>query len=112
MKNRNFWELGENVLLLGTGVGSVASVVSQQAFYAAAPLSFLLLLNLVNRRRFEQATEQNFTSTVSKIDQQVSAEINSLRQQISSLPTHAELAGIKSTITQKQDEGIAKLRRE
>ncbi|MBC7824486.1 MAG: hypothetical protein H7126_11555, partial [Candidatus Parcubacteria bacterium] len=35
-------------------VGVVISALSQQAIYAAAPLSLSLCLNLVNRRRFEQ----------------------------------------------------------
>ncbi len=112
VKNRNFWELGENILLFGAGVGSVASVVAQQAFYAAAPLSFLFLLNLINRRRFEQVTHRSMTATISKIDQQLSNEIQALRQQVASMPDHTQLAGTSSKLSQRQDEGIAKLRRE
>jgi hypothetical protein len=52
-------------------VGVVVSALSQQAVYAAAPLSLSLCLNLVNRRRFEQQTEQRFNGAIAQIDQRL-----------------------------------------
>jgi len=52
-------------------VGVVISALSQQAIYAAAPLSLSLCLNLVNRRRFEQQTEQQFNGAIAQIDQRL-----------------------------------------
>ncbi|NJR48641.1 MAG: hypothetical protein HC780_02880 [Leptolyngbyaceae cyanobacterium CSU_1_3] len=52
-------------------VGAIASALSQQVVYVAAPMSLSLCLNLVNRRRFEQQTEQRFNGTIAQIDQRL-----------------------------------------
>jgi hypothetical protein len=49
-------------------VGVVISALSQQAIYAAAPLSLSLCLNLVNRQRFERKTEQRLNGAIAQID--------------------------------------------
>ncbi|MGV0023960.1 hypothetical protein [Phormidesmis priestleyi] len=52
-------------------VGVVVSALSQQVVYAAAPLSLSVCLNLVNRRRFEQQTEQRLNGAIAHLDQQI-----------------------------------------
>ncbi len=49
----------------------MVSALSQQVAWAAAPLSLSLCLNLVNRRRFEQQTEQRFNGAIAQIDQRL-----------------------------------------
>ena len=72
-------------------VGVVISALSQQAIYATAPLSLSLCLNLVNRRRFEQQTEQRFNTAIAQVDQRVlernetAIDLNGLRSQLSQL---------------------------
>ncbi len=81
-----------------SAVGVVISALSQQALYAAAPLSLSLCLNLVNRRRFEQQTEQQLNGAIAQIDQRLltldqrvlernepAIEFSELRSQLSQL---------------------------
>jgi len=94
-------------------VGVVISALSQQAIYAAAPLSLSLCLNLVNRRRFEQQAEQRFNGAIAQIDQRLlhldqrvlernetEIELNELRSQLSQLQEHF-------TITQQGQNATA-----
>ena len=94
-------------------VGVVVSALSQQVVYAAAPLSLSLCLGLVNRRQFEQQTEQRLNEAIAQIDQRLShldqrvlerneteIELNELRSQLSQLQEHF-------TITQQGQNATA-----
>jgi len=107
VKNHNILEIGENALLIGSGVGSVASVLSQQALYTVAPLSMLVMVSLANRRRFEHTVNKNAADAMARFDHQITQELTTLRQQVVSLPNRLEVAGIKKTVLQKQQEGLA-----
>jgi regulator of replication initiation timing len=52
-------------------VGVIVSALSQQVMYAAAPLSLSLCLSLINRRRFEQQTEQRFHGAIAQVNQRL-----------------------------------------
>lgn len=62
----------EYTSLVASVAGVVISTVSRQVVYAAAPLSLSMFLNLLNRQRFEQQTQQNLTTTSAQVEQQLS----------------------------------------
>ncbi len=81
MKSRRWLEMAEYVSLFGSVVGSFAAVVSQQVIYASAPLSLSILLNLINRHRFEQQIQQRESTDIKLIHK----DISQLRNQYASL---------------------------
>lgn len=109
MKNRNWLNLSEYALLVGAGIGSLASVASQQILFTAAPVSALLLVNLVNRRRLEEATLAHTDASVTRLDQKLSEDLNALRQQIQVLPNFLDLASLRKSVLHETAEGKAGL---
>jgi chromosome segregation ATPase len=82
-------EIAENVSLVGSVLGTVAAVVLKQVGFAAVPLTLALALSLVNRRRFQQQTQEYTASAIA----QTNHALQSLHQQIQTLPaitTHLE----------------------
>lgn len=65
-------KVAEYTSLAASVAGVVISTASRQVVYAAAPLSLSIFLNLLNRQRFEQQTQQSLTATAAQIEQQLS----------------------------------------
>lgn len=103
--NKRHWlELAEYASLGASALGSLAVALSGQAFYGVAPLTLALSLSVANRYRFEQQKvvsqdpeiaevrrslekmEKTAVTIIVKIRQQLSADIESLRQQIVAIP--------------------------
>ena len=81
-------------------VGVVVSALWQQVVYAAAPLSLSLCLGLVNRRQFEQQTEQRLNEAIAQIDQRLSH----LDQRVLERnETEIDLSELRSQVSQLQE---------
>lgn len=106
---KNWLNVLEYLLLVGSGVGSFATVASQQILYTTAPMSVLLLLNLVNRSRFDQQLEDQQNNAVAQLDQKVSADLTTLRQQIQALPSVLDLATLQKSMQANQQAAISEL---
>lgn len=106
MKNRNWLNVSEYLVLFGAGVGTVASVASQQILFTAAPMSVLFLLNLVNRRRLEEFAQTNTANSVAQLDQKLSHNLSSVQQQVQALPNFLDLASLRKAITNKHEEAL------
>ncbi|GAB4200544.1 MAG: hypothetical protein Fur006_52120 [Coleofasciculaceae cyanobacterium] len=65
-------KVAEYTALAASVAGVVISTASKQVVYAAAPLSLSMFLNLLNRQRFEQQTQQSITTTAAQVEQQLS----------------------------------------
>jgi hypothetical protein len=101
---RHWLEFAEYASLAASGIGSLAVALSGQAFYGVAPLTLALSLNVANRYRFEQQAriyqnsetaevqksvnklEKTAVTVIVKLRKQLSADIESLRQQMAVLP--------------------------
>lgn len=112
MTNRRWLNIAEYISLFGSGVGSVLSIVSQQMIYASAPLSFCLLLSLLNRRRLEQQADKNIVPTLDVLYERLSKEamaIQALRRKVATLPTPEDLTTVREITVQRSEEVLAKL---
>ncbi|NJL66954.1 MAG: hypothetical protein HC894_09430 [Microcoleus sp. SM1_3_4] len=116
---RHWLEFAEYASLAASGVGSLAVALSGQAFYGVAPLTLALSLNVANRYRFEQQArmyqnsetaevqksvnklEKTAVTVIVKLRKQLSADIESLRQQMAVLP-RAEGFDSQSTELEQQ----------
>jgi tetratricopeptide (TPR) repeat protein len=109
MKSAKWLDISEYLLWAGSGVGSLAAIASQQIAFTAAPMSFLLLLNLVNRRRLTQEVQDNANASIQQLDQRVSENLKTLDQQVRTLPSFLDLASLRKTVLQRSDGAIAQL---
>jgi hypothetical protein len=100
---RHWLELVEYLSLGASAVGTLAVAVSGQAFYGVAPLTLALSLNVANRYRLEQQVqvsqtieiaelqrsidkmEKTTVAIILKLRQQMSSEIDTIRQQMTTL---------------------------
>ncbi|GEM_PF-692330 len=106
---RNWLQITEYVSLAASAVGTVAAAVSGQVAMAAAPLTVALSLNLVNRQRLQQQTQQDTSSAIAQLDRIV----QSLQQQVQALPDQtlspiadslSGLENITQTLANRQEE--------
>lgn len=112
MTNQRSWiEIAEYISLAGSIVGSVVAVVSKQLIYAATPVSLSLLLNLVNRQRWEYLNRQNTARNLTQVERLFSNNVEYIRQQILALPTQADLGGMQAAIG-RVAAGIAQIQGE
>lgn len=98
MKKTNYkWFYStEIVLVIGSISSSVASIVFQQAAFAAIgsiPLSLAVSFNSYNRKQLDKLTQQHQVS-ITQLEQQFSNN----REFLSSLPNHSELADTESRL--------------
>ncbi|NJR59526.1 MAG: tetratricopeptide repeat protein [Cyanobacteria bacterium CRU_2_1] len=104
MKKNPWLDVLENISLVGSGVGAVASVLSSQLSYAVAPLSLALVLGVMNRNRFEQDSEQNREASLAELDQRLSEKIDMLTQHMMTLPTPEVVNRLKKGVLLKNRE--------
>ncbi len=112
MKNSQWLDITEYMLLAGTGMGSVAAIASQQIAFTAAPVSMLLMLNVVNRRRFDQAVEERVLSHLSQVEQRLTKQADVTDRRVQSLPTFWDLASLRKTLLNKNRVALSQLQQE
>ena len=106
MRNRNWLNVAEYFLLAGSGVGTLATILSQQLLFTAAPVSLLFLLNLVNRQRLGETVQKKATASVEQLDRKVSGEFVSLQKQVQALPSFLDLASLRKSVNNSHQEAI------
>lgn len=74
-------KIAECIFVAVSIIGWVVAAASGQIVYGAVPLSITLLLNLINRLRFEQHSRHRLTGAIAQLHRQVSQESQSLYQQ-------------------------------
>lgn len=111
MKNYSWLNVLENLSLVSLGAGSVASILLKQAFYTTTPLSLLVVLGLLNRRRFVQMSEQRDT-TLAETDQYLALQFDRIQHQVASLPTPEAFTRLNRTLSFKDQELSEKLHSE
>ncbi|HBB34119.1 MAG TPA: hypothetical protein DC064_20560, partial [Cyanobacteria bacterium UBA9273] len=74
-------KIAECVFIVGSIIGWVGTVASNQILYGVVPLSIALVLNLVNRLRFEQQIKRRITAAIAQLHRQLSQEHQVLSQQ-------------------------------
>lgn len=96
MKKNPWLEVLENLSLLGSGVGAVASILLNQASFAVAPLSLALVLGVLNRNRHEQVNQEDVDAVLAELDQRLSLKVSILDQQVSMLPEPETIERLKN----------------
>lgn len=103
MNNRSLLEVAEYISLISSVAGSFAAMVSGQVAFATLPLSVSILLNLVNRYRFEQQTRQSTNAVISQSHQQILTDIQSLRSVLNQ-SAKVDLNTVQQTLFKLKEE--------
>ena len=111
MKKHSWLSALENMSLVGLGAGSVASLLLNQIFFTTAPLSLLVVLGLLNRRKLTQLSERRET-TLAETDQYLALQVDRLQHQVSTMPTPETISRLNRTILLKNQEVSEKLQAE
>ena len=109
MKNDKWMDVTEYALLAGSGLGSIASIATQQIAYAAAPVSFLMMLNVINRQRLDQQVLDQSTQQIAQVDARLTQQLDVIDRRIQGLPTFWDLASLRKTLMQKNRVNLNRL---
>jgi tetratricopeptide (TPR) repeat protein len=101
MKKSNWLDITEYVLLAGSGVGAAVAIASKQLAFTAAPVSLLLMVNFLNRRRADQAVVVRSQERITLVEQHFSKQIEAIDRRLQGLPTFWDLASLRKTVLQK-----------
>lgn len=112
MKKSNWLDLTEYCLLAGSGVGAVAAIVFQQLALTATPVSLLLLVNLLNRRRVDQEIEARSQENLTLVEHRLGKQLETLDRRVQGLPTFWDLASLRKTVLQKNRLATTQVRQE
>ena len=109
MKNDKWMDVTEYALLAGSGLGSIASIATQQIAYTAAPVSFLMMLNVINRQRLDQQVQDQSTQQIAQVDARLTQQLDVIDRRIQGLPTFWDLASLRKTLMQKNRVNLNRL---
>ena len=109
MKNEKWLDVTEYGLLAGSGLGSIASIATQQIAYTALPVSFLMMLNLINRQRMDQNVLKQSKEQITQVDLRVNHQFEVLDRRIQGLPTFWDLASLRKTLMRKNHANLNRL---
>ncbi len=73
-------QVAEYLFIAGSIVGWIVAIVSGQLIYAAVPFCVYLLLNLINRIRFERRTRRRLSAALAQLRRQLLEETSSLNE--------------------------------
>ncbi len=112
MKKNSWLDLTEYLLLAGSGVGAAVAIASQQLAFTATPVSLLLMVNLLNRRRTDQEIEAQTQKNLTLVEQRLLNQIEIVDRRVQGLPTFWDLASLRKTVLQKNRLATAHLHQE
>ncbi|MGF1523226.1 MAG: tetratricopeptide repeat protein [Leptolyngbyaceae cyanobacterium] len=105
MKNRRWLPITEYALLLGSGAGAVASLATQNAAIASLPVTALVALGLLSRRRMDDAIE-SANQKLDMLEEQSVNEISALSDQVSALPTPEAMKSFQQAAMEYSDRAV------
>ncbi|MEN9255002.1 MAG: hypothetical protein Q6K26_09005, partial [Gloeomargarita sp. SZTDM-1c_bins_89] len=102
---RTWLETAEYALVLGSLVGTVTAVVSQQVLAAVVPLSLALAVNLIQRSQLAASQQQLLFQVLENLNQRYSTDFKFLRrrlQELASLPESVNLRPVEQALQELQ----------
>ncbi|PZD72026.1 Chromosome partition protein Smc [Acaryochloris thomasi RCC1774] len=118
MINRNVkFQVVEYISAAAAVGGTIATGLGQSAVFAAAPLTFSVCLNLLNRRNLNQLTRQRMFADTTEIQNLLTSDIQELRAGFQELPEvreaidltemQAALAAVSENVSALEEKALA-----
>lgn len=102
--NQNRWSpIADYALLLGSGAGAVASIATQNATVATIPVTALVAMGLLNRRRIDRYLQQT-DDAIAELEGQLVSEVSILTEQISALPKPEAINQLQRSAIEHSDQ--------
>jgi tetratricopeptide (TPR) repeat protein len=108
MKKQSWLGALENLSLLGLGVGSVATILFKEILYTTTPLSLLMVLGLIDRRRVEDDSRRR-DAALAEVDRKLSNRMETVVKHVVSLPTTETIQQMRKGLITKDREVARRL---
>jgi tetratricopeptide (TPR) repeat protein len=108
----NHWlTRAERALVVGSGVGAVASIAAQNIALASAPLTVLAAVGLLNRNRVEQQLEETQEKLIRQ-HRQNSHRLTNLSKQVTALPSPEALTNFQRAVMDRNNHSFIRFSKE
>ncbi|MEL6762558.1 MAG: hypothetical protein AAFO87_02640, partial [Cyanobacteria bacterium J06607_6] len=94
--------IADYALLLGSGAGAIASIATQNATVATVPMTALVAMGLLNRRRIDRYLQQT-DDNLAILEGQMVSEVSILTEQVSALPTPEAINQLQRSAMEHSD---------
>ncbi|HIK44187.1 MAG TPA: tetratricopeptide repeat protein [Leptolyngbyaceae cyanobacterium M65_K2018_010] len=111
MTNRHWLTHTERALVVGSGLGTVASIAAQNALLATAPLTVLVAIGLLNRGRVERQL-QEAQEKLARQQRQAGHRLTHLGQQVTALPSPEALTNFQRSVMDRNNRTFVRFAQE
>jgi tetratricopeptide (TPR) repeat protein len=111
VSKRHWLTASERWLLIGSGLGTVASLLGQNAALASAPLTALAAVGLLNRHKTEAALEDS-QKKLFKYQRRQASVIQDLSRQVTALPSPEALNHFQRSVMKRSNRNFLRLTQE
>lgn len=108
MADNHWLTRAERALIVGSGVGAVASVAAQNIALASAPLTVLAAVGLLNRNRVEQRLEEAQEKLV-RYHRQTGHRLTNLSKQVTAMPSPEALTNFQRAVMERNNHSFMRL---
>ncbi|NJN20618.1 MAG: tetratricopeptide repeat protein, partial [Leptolyngbya sp. RL_3_1] len=108
MKNPDWSIWRDSALVLGAGAGAVVSVATQQAAAATLPVTLLVAMGLLERRRVAQQMDE-LDLKIATLAGQTNQKINSLDAKITAQPTPETINNLQRAAMAHSDRAVVRI---
>jgi tetratricopeptide (TPR) repeat protein len=108
----NHWlTRAERALVVGSGVGAVASIAAQNIALASAPLTVLAAVGLLNRNRVEQQLEEA-QEKLARQHRQAGHRLTNLSKHVTAMPSPEALTNFQRAVMDRNNHSFIRLAKE
>lgn len=111
MENQHWLSSTERWLVVGSGLGTMASLAGQHVVFASAPLTALAAVGLLNRNRVEKALEDS-QHQLQQQQNRHNKSVQDLKQQVTALPSPEALNHFQRAVMKRSNRNFLRLTQE
>ena len=111
MADHHWLTRAERALVVGSGVGAVASIAAQNIALASAPLTVLAAVGLLNRNRVEQQLEEA-QEKLARQHRQTGHRLTNLSKQVTAMPSPEALTNFQRTVMDRNNHSFIRFSKE
>lgn len=108
MAEQSWLKHTERALIVGSGVGTVASIAAQNVALASAPLTVLAAVGLLNRSRVERQLEEA-QEKLARQQRLASHRLTNLSKQVTALPSPEALTNFQRSVLDRNNRTFLRL---
>ncbi len=111
MADNHWLTRAERALVVGSGVGAVASIAAQNIALASAPLTVLAAVGLLNRNRVEGQLEEA-QEKLARQHRQTGHRLTNLSKQVTAMPSPEALTNFQRAVMERNNHSFIRFSKE